>query len=126
MGLSIGVTRLMMRMFSQEMARASRSVPTAVYVALTHDDDWSAALDTAGALRARGIATEVAVSAEKFGKQIKCADRRGIPLVWFTRTDDDGRTVHEVKDIRSGEQLEADPQRWTPPAEDLRPGVLTD
>ncbi|WP_413543587.1 histidine--tRNA ligase [Citricoccus nitrophenolicus] len=123
-GLSIGVTRLMMRMFSQEMARASRSVPTAVYVALTHDDDWSAALDTAGALRSRGIPTEVAVSAEKFGKQIKYADKRGIPFVWFTRTDEDGTTVHEVKDIRSGEQSEADPQSWMPPEADLRPRVL--
>lgn len=123
-GLSIGVTRLMMRMFSQEMARASRSVPTAVYVALTHDDDWSAALDTAGAFRSRGIPTEVAVSAEKFGKQIKYADKRGIPFVWFTRTDEDGATVHEVKDIRSGEQSEADPQSWMPPEADLRPRVL--
>ncbi|GAA4765378.1 histidine--tRNA ligase [Citricoccus nitrophenolicus] len=123
-GLSIGVTRLMMRMFSQEMARASRSVPTAVYVALTHDDDWSAALDTAGTLRSRGIPTEVAVSAEKFGKQIKYADKRGIPFVWFTRTDEDGTTVHEVKDIRSGEQSEADPQSWMPPEADLRPRVL--
>ena len=122
-GLSIGVTRLMMRMFSQEMARASRSVPTAVYVALTHDDDWSAAQDTAGALRSRGIPTEVAVSAEKFGKQIKFADKRGIPFVWFTRTDDDGATVHEVKDIRSGEQVQADPTAWMPPAEDLLPRV---
>ncbi|NUL49176.1 histidine--tRNA ligase [Cellulosimicrobium funkei] len=123
-GLSIGVTRLMMRMFSQEMARASRSVPTAVYVALTHDDDWSAAQDTAGALRSRGIPTEVAVSAEKFGKQIKFADKRGIPFVWFTRTDDDGATVHEVKDIRSGEQVQADPASWMPPETDLLPQLV--
>ncbi|HRO94205.1 histidine--tRNA ligase [Citricoccus sp.] len=121
-GLSIGVTRLLMRMFSTQMASASRSVPTAVYIALTHDDDWSAAQDTARALRSRGIATEVAVSAEKFGKQIKYADRRGIPFVWFTRTEDD-RTVHEVKDIRSGEQVPADPGSWMPPQEDLRPRV---
>jgi histidyl-tRNA synthetase len=121
-GLSIGVTRLLMRMFSTQMATASRSVPTAVYVALTHDDDWSAAQDTARALRSRGIPTEVAVSAEKFGKQIKYADRRGIPFVWFTRTED-GQAVHEVKDIRSGEQVPADPQSWTPPQEDLRPQV---
>ncbi|MCY1159319.1 MAG: histidine--tRNA ligase [Citricoccus sp.] len=121
-GLSIGVTRLLMRMFSTQMASASRSVPTAVYVALSHDDDWSAAQDTARALRSRGIATEVAVSAEKFGKQIKYADRRGIPFVWFTRTED-GRAVHEVKDIRSGEQVPADPRSWMPPQEDLRPRV---
>ena len=35
------------------------------------------------ALRARGIPCEVAPSAAKFGKQIRYADRRGIPFVWF-------------------------------------------
>lgn len=122
-GLSIGVTRLVMRMLSQQMAVASRSVPTAVYVALTADEDWSEAQDVAALLRERGIPAEVAVSAEKFGKQIKYADRRGIPFVWFMGRDDAGARVHEVKDIRSGEQHAADPADWTPPAEDLLPQV---
>jgi histidyl-tRNA synthetase len=114
-GLSIGVTRLVSRILSQELAKASRSVPTAVLVALTHDDSWDAAQDVAAQLRSRGIPTEVAAKAEKFGKQIKFADRRGIPFVWFT--DDDG--THQVKDIRTGEQVVAAPETWTPPAEDL-------
>ncbi|MFW0769486.1 histidine--tRNA ligase [Arthrobacter koreensis] len=118
-GLSIGVTRLVMRILSQEFAEASRSVPTAVLVTLADDDSWSAAQDVAAALRGRGIAVEVAAKAEKFGKQIKYADRRGIPFVWFT--SDDG--THEVKDIRSGDQVQADPAVWTPPAEDLLPQV---
>ena len=58
---------------------------------------------------------------QKFGKQIRYAERRGIPYVWFT-TADGG---HEVKDIRSGEQVAADPATWTPPAEDLRPQVTS-
>jgi histidyl-tRNA synthetase len=114
-GLSIGVTRLVSRILSQELAKASRSVPTAVLVALSSDDSWGAAQDVAAQLRSRGIATEVAAKAEKFGKQIKFADRRGIPFVWFT--DDDGK--HQVKDIRSGEQTDADPASWAPAAEDL-------
>lgn len=118
-GLSIGVTRLVMRILSQEFAEASRSVPTAVLVTLADDDSWSAAQDVAAALRGRGIAVEVAAKAEKFGKQIKYADRRGIPFVWFTSEDG----THEVKDIRSGDQVHADPAVWTPPAEDLLPQV---
>lgn len=114
-GLSIGVTRLVSRMLSQELAKASRAVPTAVLVALTNDESWGAAQDVAAQLRARGIATEVAAKAEKFGKQIKFADRRGIPFVWFT--DDDGK--HQVKDIRTGEQGDADPAGWAPAEEDL-------
>lgn len=76
--------------------------------------------DVAAALRARGIATEVSPNSQKFGKQIRYADRRGIPFVWFIGEDG----MHEVKDIRSGEQQSADPQTWTPPAEDLKPAVI--
>ncbi|MCB5291578.1 histidine--tRNA ligase [Arthrobacter sp. SO3] len=119
-GLSIGVTRLVSRILSQDLATATRSVPTAVLVALNSDDSWGAAQDVAAGLRSRGIATEVAAKAEKFGKQIKFADRRGIPFVWFT--DDDGK--HQVKDIRSGEQVDADPATWAPAAEDLHVRVL--
>ncbi|MCQ1947152.1 MULTISPECIES: histidine--tRNA ligase [unclassified Arthrobacter] len=114
-GLSIGVTRLVMRILSQEFAQASRSVPTTVLLTLATDESWSEAQDTAAQLRSRGISVEVAPKAEKFGKQIKFADRRGIPFVWFTAEDGS----HEVKDIRTGEQVPADPALWTPPAEDL-------
>lgn len=119
-GLSIGVTRLVARILSQEFAKASRSVPTAVLVTLAEEDGWSDAQDVAAALRARGISTEVAAKADKFGKQIKYADKRGIPYVWFT--DDDG--AHQVKDIRSGEQVATDPATWMPPAQDLTPQIV--
>lgn len=123
-GLSIGVTRLISRMFSQNMVEATRNVPTVVYVALTSDDDWSAAQDIAQNLRSRGINTEVATKAEKFGKQIRHADRRGIPYVWFTSYDDDGQTSHEIKDIRTGDQAAADPAVWMPPTDDLQPAIV--
>lgn len=122
-GLSIGVTRLVARMLSQGLAVPSRKVPSAVLVALTDDAGWSAAQDVADALRSRGIACEVSATAAKFGKQIKYADRRGIPFVWFLGEDESGAPTHEVKDIRSGEQVAADPAAWEPPHEDLRPRV---
>ncbi|MBX7556980.1 histidine--tRNA ligase family protein, partial [Streptomyces sp. tea 10] len=123
-GLSIGVTRLVTRILSRSMAQASRSVPSAVLVALNDDASWSAAQDVAGQLRARGIATEVAATAQKFGKQIRYAERRGIPFVWFSSVAEEGSPTHEVKDIRSGEQVAADPASWQPPAEDLHATVL--
>ncbi|RZU61484.1 histidine--tRNA ligase [Zhihengliuella halotolerans] len=120
-GLSIGVTRLVSRMLGDGSVTASRSVPTAVYVTLANDDAWAEAQDVAAQLRSRGISAEVASSAEKFGKQIKFADKRGIPFVWFTQADG----THEVKDIRSGEQVAADPATWSPAPEDLTPRVGT-
>jgi len=120
-GLSIGVSRLVSRLLGASLVRASRSVPSAVLVAVTQEDDRGRSDDVAAALRARGIPVEVAPSAAKFGKQIRHADRRGIPFVWFLGQDG---ASDEVKDIRSGDQEPADAASWEPPAEDLWPRVL--
>jgi histidyl-tRNA synthetase len=97
---------------------ASRSVPSCVLVAVTDETQRAASDAVADSLRRRGIPVEVAPAADKFGKQIRHADRRGIPYVWFPGVDG-----HSVKDIRSGEQVDADPTAWAPPAEDLRPHI---
>ncbi|GAA3585700.1 histidine--tRNA ligase [Kribbella ginsengisoli] len=119
-GISIGVSRLIARLFSQGLVKGSRSTPTAVLVALNNEDERADAMRTAAALRARNIPVEVAPAAAKFGKQIKFADRRGIPFVWFTTENG-----AEVKDIRSGDQVPADPATWAPPAQDVRPSIET-
>ena len=118
-GLSIGVTRLLVPLLGAGVLRASRSVPTAVVVAVTSEDRRPSATAVAARLRARGIPTEVAPEAAKFGRQIRYADRRGIPYVWFGAGEAD-----EVKDIRSGDQVPADPATWEPPTEDLHPCVV--
>jgi histidyl-tRNA synthetase len=119
-GISLGVTRLLMPLFQRGVLSSSRSVPSAVLVALPAEDDRAACDALAQTLRARGIAVEVAAAAQKFGKQIRYAERRGIPFVWFPPA---GEASHEVKDIRSGDQVAADPATWTPPTADLRPQV---
>ena len=115
-GLTIGVTRILAPLMGRGHLTSNRSVPSCVLVAVDNEDGRIAANGVARALRARGIACEVAPKADKFGKQIRHADRRGIPFVWFGNS---------VKDIRSGAQEEADPMTWEPPATDLRPGIIT-
>lgn len=121
-GLSIGVSRLVSRMISAPMVQATRKVPAAVVVAVIDEADRARSEDIAMQLRSRGISTDVAPNAAKFGKQIKFADKRGIPFVWFPGMEDEADTV---KDIRSGEQIEADASTWTPPAKDLNPRVIS-
>ncbi|MBO3741090.1 histidine--tRNA ligase [Actinoplanes flavus] len=116
-GISIGVSRLLGLLFGQDALTVSRSVPTCVVVALPSDDRRAECDRIAAALRKRGIPTEVAPTAAKFGKQIQFADRRGIPYVWFPGEPD------TVKDIRSGEQVEADAETWQPAPGDLHPNV---
>ncbi len=75
------MSRLVHRLVGQGLLKGSRSTPTAVLVALNAEEDRADAMRTAAALRQRGIPVEVAPAAAKFGKQIKFADRRGIPFV---------------------------------------------
>jgi histidyl-tRNA synthetase len=129
-GLSIGVSRLVSRLLSAGLVRATRGVPSAVLVAVNTEDQRAASDAVAAALRARGIPADVAPKAAKFGKQIQYADRRGIPFVWFPAAADSAHApggdglAGAVKDIRSGEQVEADATTWEPPAEDWWPRVV--
>jgi histidyl-tRNA synthetase len=116
-GISIGISRMLGVLFGASALTVSRSVPTCVLVALPAEEQRPDCDRIATALRRRGIATEVSPSAAKYGKQIRYAERRGIPYVWFPGAP------NEVKDIRSGAQAEADPAQWTPPSEDLRPVI---
>jgi histidyl-tRNA synthetase len=117
-GLSIGVSRILVPLIGKGRLTASRDVPSCVLVAVDNEDSRSVARTVAAHLRERGIAAEVAPKADKYGKQIRYADRRRIPFVWFGGVDG------EVKDIRSGQQQAASALGWTPPAEDLRPRVI--
>ena len=121
-GISFGISRTVVPLINRGVLSADRSVPSAVLVALPDEGAREAADAIAQRLRSRGVPTEVAASAQKFGKQIRYAERRGVPYVWFPGSDG---TAHQVKDIRSGDQVDADPGTWTPPVEDLRPRVVS-
>jgi histidyl-tRNA synthetase len=120
-GISLGVSRVLVPLLQRGALTADRKVPSVVLVAVADEETRAVADATAAALRARDIACEVAPKADRFGKQIRYAERRGIPFVWFGQADGSG----EVKDIRSGDQVAADPATWQPPVEDLRPTIIT-
>ena len=119
-GLSIGVSRLVAALVGRGLAVATRSVPTCVLVAVPDEKRRPDCDRIAARLRRRGIPVEVAPSAAKYGKQIRHADRRGIPFVWFPGED----APDQVKDIRSGDQADADADSWQPPEQDRWPAVV--
>lgn len=121
-GISLGVSRVLVPLLNRGALVADRKVPSVVLVALTSEETRGDSDAIATALRANGVPCEVAATAQKFGKQIRYAERRGIPYVWFTG---DAPGEHQVKDIRTGEQVAADPATWTPPTDDLRPKVVS-
>lgn len=113
-GVSVGISRILGLMFGKGALRASRQSPTAVLVALPNDGDRPRCYELARKLRARGVATEVFYAPHKFGKQIRYAEKKGIPYVLFP-----GEAGLEIKDIRSGAQSPFDIESWLPPEEDL-------
>ena len=120
-GISIGVSRLLGLLLGKGLLTASRSTPACVLVAVNDEAGRPTSTRIATALRARGIACEVAPKPAKFGKQIRYAERRGVPYVWFPGAGESG---DQVKDIRSGDQVDAEAGSWDPPTEDLRPQIL--
>ena len=122
-GLSFGVTRALAPLLGRGVLAGSRPSPSCVLVAVPDEESRPRCAEVATALRGRGIPCEVSPTAARFGKQIRFAERRGIPWVWFP-----GRAggADSVKDIRSGDQVEAVADAWRPPAADLRASVLAD
>ena len=121
-GISIGVSRLLGLLIGKGLLRSSRSTPACVLVAVNDEETRAGSTGVATELRARGIPCEVAPKPAKFGKQIRYAERRGIPYVWFPGGG--GGVGDQVKDIRSGDQVDADATSWEPPTQDLRPQIL--
>jgi len=119
-GISLGLSRLVVPLVADGLT-ALRPVPSAVMVALVDEEHRPVSTALANALRANGVPCEVAASAQKFGKQIRYAERRGIPYVLFPGV---GGAADQIKDIRTGEQVAVDPATWIPPAADLRPQVI--
>lgn len=123
-GISLGVSRVLVPLLNKGALVADRSVPSAVLVALVDEESRADSDALADLLRANAVPCEVAAAPQKFGKQIRYAERRGIPYVLFPGDGAAGRMA-QIKDIRSGEQVDVDPATWTPPAVDLRPHVLS-
>ncbi|MCB1537673.1 MAG: histidine--tRNA ligase [Rhodospirillales bacterium] len=110
-GISIGFTRLFDVLSHFKRIQPAGKCPTQVLVVLPSEERRKDAAETAKILRARGMNVELYHAPQNVRKQMEYANKKGIPYVWFPPFDDAGR--HEVKDMRSGGQADADPKIWT-------------
>jgi histidyl-tRNA synthetase len=106
-GISIGVSRILGRLFGQGLLPVGRKTPTVVLVALPSDDVRAEALAVTRALRERGIPAEAYHEPAKLKKQLSYASAKGIPFTWLPFEDG-----HVVRDMTTGEQVEA--SEWNP------------
>ncbi len=109
-GISIGFSRLFDVLRQTGKITPGAKSPAQVLVALPSEDRRGLASDTARALRGRGINVELYHAPQKIGKQIAYAQKKGISHVWFPPFEDGA--AHEVKNMGTGEQSEADLHKW--------------
>lgn len=109
-GVSIGLTRLFGLLMDQGYIKPGAKSPADILVVLPDEDRRIEATETARTLRTRGYKVEMYHRAAKVKNQLAYAEKKGISHVWFPPFKDG--QPHEVKDMESGMQLEADPQHW--------------
>ncbi len=106
-GISIGLSRLFDYMrINGKLGDLTRKCPTDILVCVP-----STTTDTAHILRERGFNVEQYHSPQKTKKQMEYAVKKGIPYVWFPPTEE--KPTHDVKNMMTGEQVQADPKTWT-------------
>jgi histidyl-tRNA synthetase len=111
-GISIGFSRLFAKLLQDGRVSANKRSPSDVLVVLPNTDQVIVMHNTAKALRKRGFKVETYHAPQKIGKQMSYAEKKGIPFVWFPPFDESGQ--HEVKDMTSGAQAQADVETWKP------------
>ncbi len=113
-GISIGFSRLFARILQKQQLPTGKHSPADIMVVMPNEEQRGVATETANILRGKGLNVELAHGG-KLKKQLATAEKKGIPYIWFPPFEDG--LPHEVKDMSSGEQTEADPAQWTPKKE---------
>lgn len=106
-GISMGISRALGVALKLGLMKTGAKSPTQVLVVNVESADKSKMLAVAEKLRKRGINTEVYLEGGKLAKQLKYANDKKIPYVWF---DIDNM----VKNMETGDQQVADPNKWIP------------
>ncbi|MGN0919261.1 MAG: histidine--tRNA ligase [Alphaproteobacteria bacterium] len=106
-GMSMGITRAIGVGLKLGLLEIKQKTATEVLIVNVDKADKSKMIEAARILRERGMKVEMYLEGGKLAKQLKYANDKGIPYVWF---DIDST----VRDMTSGEQVPADAKTWEP------------
>ena len=112
-GISIGFSRLFDRIRQKQQLPELGISPADIMVVLPSEERRATAQKTAHTLRQRGFNVEIFHSGSKLKRQLAYAEKKGIPYVWFPPFDDSAESQHEIKNMKNGEQIAADPESWS-------------
>lgn len=103
-GISIGLSRLLAHLFKCGSETSKRSCPTQYLITWPEEGMRLACLTIARYLRQHNIAAEVFHEPQALKKQVRYADRRGIPAVIFPHLWTPEEQLVEVKNLSDGTQ----------------------
>jgi histidyl-tRNA synthetase len=103
-GISIGFTRLFDQLRDLGLVGSASNVQ--ILVTLIDDDGLAASLALASDLRKAGFNTEMTMTAGRLSRQLKYADRAGIPLVVIAGEDERQRGTLQLRNLHTKEQVE--------------------
>lgn len=109
-GISIGFSRLFDVLHKTGHIKVGAKSPADIMMVLPNEEMRAEAATTARTLRARGFKVELYHAPQKLKKQLSYAEKKGIPYIWFPPFENG--QAHEVKNMATGNQTEADPNSW--------------
>ena len=104
-GISVGIDRLFSGLQESGRIPAAATV-SQVFVTLFDESTTPMSLATASRLRSLGVAAEVAVEGGALRKQLKFANKQGIPYALIIGPDEAATGTMVLRDMLSGEQAQ--------------------
>ncbi len=111
-GISIGISRVVSYLLKTKAMDVTRHCPTDVLIILPKEESRPLCTEIAKQVRAAGRACEIYHLPQGMKKQLRYADRKGIPYVLFPHKYKPESPVVEVKHLASGEQSELPLSEW--------------
>ena len=103
-GISIGLTRLLSRLFDAGLLMPGPKTAATVLVTVMDRSHLADCLAVAARLRAAGIATEVFAEPKKIGQQLKYADQKGFRHAVLIGAEEAAAGTVTLKTLATGEQ----------------------
>jgi histidyl-tRNA synthetase len=103
-GISIGLSRLVSQLLEAHILQAETSTSAPVLVTILHRERMTDYLGFAAELRNLGIPCEVYLEADKLGKQLTYANKKGFPVCLVIGESEFASGTVTIKNMVTGEQ----------------------
>lgn len=105
-GISIGLTRLMRNLLDNNILKPMTQSPAQVMILNLQNELINVYLEISKELRDAGLNVITEFDDKKFGKQLKRADKLGVPICLIIGSDEYKTKTCQIKILKTGEQVD--------------------